>query len=155
MSLAQFKVEISGVGISQIPIGIANFRGVEAAPQNISRIVVADLERSGQFKQIESGVTLDENTRPDFVELKTLNIDAMVTGSISKLADGRYDVRYRLWDTVRQQDLGGQSFMAFTPDLRLVAHRIADQVYEKLTGHFFDPNHLRHQARPSLHALGR
>jgi TolB protein len=53
------------------------------------------------------------------------------------LADGRYDVRYRLWDVVRGaggQDLGAQSFAVSQADLRLAAHRIADLVYEKLTG---------------------
>jgi len=35
---------------------------------------------------------------------------------------------------VRGQDLGGQSYAVVTGDLRLAAHRIADFVYEKLTG---------------------
>lgn len=50
------------------------------------------------------------------------------------MADGRYDVRFRLWDVVRGQDLGRQSFVVTQGDLRLVAHRIADFIYEKLTG---------------------
>jgi TolB protein len=53
---------------------------------------------------------------------------------MSKLADGRFEIRYRLWDAVKSQELGGQSFVALPDDLRLVAHRIADQIYEKLTG---------------------
>jgi TolB protein len=35
---------------------------------------------------------------------------------------------------VRGQDLGGQSFAVTPADLRLAAHRIADFIYEKLTG---------------------
>jgi TolB protein len=57
-----------------------------------------------------------------------------VVGSVSRLADGRFDVRFRLWDVVRGQDLGGQSYAVAPADLRLAAHRIADFVYEKLTG---------------------
>jgi TolB protein len=53
---------------------------------------------------------------------------------VARLADGRYDVRFRLWDVVRGQDLGGQSYAVTQGDLRLAAHRIADFVYEKLTG---------------------
>jgi TolB protein len=53
---------------------------------------------------------------------------------VTRLADGRFDVRFRLWDVVRNQDLGGQSYAVPAGDLRLVAHRIADFVYEKLTG---------------------
>lgn len=43
-------------------------------------------------------------------------------------------MRFRLWETVRGEDKGGQSFVVTQADLRLVAHRIADYVYEKLTG---------------------
>ena len=131
---AEFKVEISGVGITQIPIGMSDFKGADSAPQRITQIIAADLDRSGQFKTSKPGIAIDENTRPDFTSIKTKNIDGLLTGSVTRLSDGRFDIRYRLWDTVRNQDLGGQSFIAFTPDLRLVAHRIADQVYEKLTG---------------------
>ena len=131
---AEFKVEISGVGITQIPIAVSDFRGQEASPQKIAGIITADLERSGQFKSSPTGVLLDENSHPDFNTIKQNNIDAVLTGSITKLADGRFDIRYRLWDAVKTQDLGGQSFIAMPGDLRLVSHRIADQIYEKLTG---------------------
>ena len=131
---AEFKVEISGVGITQIPIAISDFRGQDTAPQKIAGIITADLERSGQFKSSPTGVLLDENSHPDFNTIKQNNIDAVLTGSITKLADGRFDIRYRLWDAVKTQDLGGQSFVAMPGDLRLVSHRIADQIYEKLTG---------------------
>jgi len=131
---AEFKVEISGVGITQIPIAISEFRGQDAAPQKVAGIITADLERSGQFKSSSTGLVLDENSHPDFNTIKQNNIDAVLTGSISKLADGRFDIRYRLWDAVKTQDLGGQSFVAMPGDLRLVSHRIADQIYEKLTG---------------------
>ncbi|MCX7269891.1 MAG: Tol-Pal system protein TolB, partial [Burkholderiales bacterium] len=131
---AEFKVEISGVGITQIPIAVSDFRGQESSPQKIAGIITADLERSGQFKSSPTGVLLDENSHPDFNTIKQNNIDAVLTGSITKLADGRFDIRYRLWDAVKTQDLGGQSFIAMPGDLRLVSHRIADQIYEKLTG---------------------
>ena len=57
-----------------------------------------------------------------------------MVGSVSRLADGRFDVRFRLWDVVKGQDLGGQSYTVPQGDLRLASHRIADYVYEKLTG---------------------
>ena len=134
LARAEFKVEISGVGITQIPIAVSDFRGQEGAPQKISAIITADLERSGQFKSSPTGVLLDENSHPDFNTIKQNNIDAVLTGSVTRLAEGRFDIRYRLWDAVKSQDLGGQSFVAMPGDLRLVAHRIADQIYEKLSG---------------------
>lgn len=132
---AQFRVEVSGVGLTQLPIAVAPFKGDDVAPQHIGAIVQADLERSGQFRLIDaSGSGLDENSRPDFSAWRQKGSDSLASGSISRLADGRYDVRFRLWDVVRGQDLGGQSFAIPASDLRLVAHRISDYIYEKLSG---------------------
>lgn len=134
-TLAQFRVEVSGVGLTQLPIAVAAFRGQEAAPQKVADIVQADLERSGQFRSVDAaGAALDEGTRPDVALWRQKGADSLVTGSVNRLADGRYDVRFRLWDVVRGQDLGGQSYAVTQGDLRLSAHRIADYVYEKLTG---------------------
>jgi TolB protein len=134
-TFAQFRIEVSGVGLTQMPIAVATFRGEAQAPQKIASIVKADLERSGIFNAVDTtGVTLDENVRPDMATWKQKGADSLVTGSVTPLADGRFDVRLRLWDVVRGQDLGGQSFAVSASDLRLSAHRIADFVYEKLSG---------------------
>ena len=134
-ALAQFRVEVSGVGLTQLPIALAPFRGEAQSPQKISSIVQADLERSGQFRAVDAlGAKLDETSRPDVALWKQKGADSLVTGSIARLADGRFDVRFRLWDVVRGEDLGGQSYIITQGDLRLVAHRVADYVYEKLTG---------------------
>jgi TolB protein len=134
-ALAQFRVEVTGVGLTQLPIALAPFRGEAQAPQPVAAIVQADLERSGQFRSVDAaGAQLDETTRPDMAQWRQKSADSLVTGSVTRLADGRFDVRFRLWDVVRGQDLGGQSYIVIQSDLRLVAHRIADFVYEKLTG---------------------
>lgn len=134
-ALAQFRVEVSGVGLTQQPIAIAAFRGEAQAPQKIGAIVRADLERSGVFRSVDTaGVAADENTRPDLNLWRQKAADSLVTGSVTPLADGRFDVRMRLWDIVKGTDLGGQSYVVSPADLRLSAHRVADFVYEKLTG---------------------
>ena len=132
---AQFRVDVSGIGMKQLPIAVAAFRGEEMAPQKPGAIVQADLERSGQFRGLDAtGVMLDEAMRPDLTVWRQKGADSLLTGSITRLADGRYDIRFRLWDVVRAQDLGGQSYAVAVGDLRLASHRIADFVYEKLTG---------------------
>jgi TolB protein len=132
--LAQFRVEISGVGATQLPIAVVRFRNEEAGGQPIGSIIQADLERSGQFRGVEASGTLDENTTPVLPDWRARGADALVAGSVTRLADGRFDVRYKLWDVVRGVPLGGQSHAVPAADLRLAAHRIADAVYEKLTG---------------------
>ena len=132
---AQFRVEVSGVGLTQIPVAIAGFKGEDASVQKISAVIQADLERSGQFRGVDtSGSNLDDSSRPEFSQWRQKNADALLTGSVSRLADGRLDVRMHLWDVVRGQDLGSLSKAVVPADSRLAAHEIADYVYEKLTG---------------------
>lgn len=132
---AQFRVEVAGAGVTRLPFSTVRFRGNEAASEDMAAIVRADLERSGQFRFVEPAAAgLDESSRPDAAAWRDKGADSLVVGSVTRLADGRFDVRFRLWDTVRTQDLGGLSFPVGATDLRLAAHRIADHVYEKLTG---------------------
>ncbi|WP_119286331.1 Tol-Pal system beta propeller repeat protein TolB [Azohydromonas sediminis] len=133
-ALAQFRVEISGVGATQIPIAVARFRDEAAGGQPIAAIVRANLERSGLFRGVDAPGVLDETSRPVMAEWRGRAVDALVLGSVTRLADGRFDVRYKLWDVVKGEDLGGQSQAVVAGDLRLAAHRISDAVYRQLTG---------------------
>ncbi len=133
-ALAQFRVEISGVGARQLPIAIASFKGEGAGNAVTSAIVKADLERSGLFKVIAPAQPLDERSPLPQAEMKAAGADALLAGSIVRMADGTYDIRYRLWDVVRGQEHLARAVTVQSEDLRLAAHRVADEVYEKLTG---------------------
>lgn len=131
---AQLRVEISGVGASQIPIAVAQFANETIAPQKVTDIIKADLERSGVFRIVHTGSVMSESAEVKYDEWRGRGADALLVGSIQKLADGRFEVRYRLFDTVRSEQLSGQA-IAVRPDyLRLSAHKVADDVYEKLIG---------------------
>ncbi len=135
VSLAQLRVEITGVGSQQFPIAIANFARDGQIPAEIDAIIRADLSRSGLFRIVDAGATpLAENATVALPEWKARGADALTVGSASRLADGRYDVRFRLLDTVKQNQLDGLSYVSPASDLRLTAHRISDRIYEKLTG---------------------
>ena len=132
---AQFRVEVTGVGLTQVPVAVAPFKGEDIATSKISAIVQADLERSGQFRSVDAkGDLLDESSRPDMAQWRQRNADALVAGSVTRLADGRLDVRARLWDVVGGQLRGEYKEAVVASDVRLAAHRLADQIYEKLTG---------------------
>jgi len=131
---AQLRVETSGVGATQIPIAIAGFDDETLAPQQVTAIVKADLARSGYFKIIDTGNTMSETTPVNYGEWKAQGADALVVGSVQRLADGRYDVRYRLLDTVKASNLSGFGQVAGPDRLRVAAHKIADDIYEKLIG---------------------
>jgi TolB protein len=131
---AQFRVEISGVGATQIPVGVAPFRGEGSGNTATAAIVRADLERSGLFRVVAPGQALDERSPLPQAELKAAGADALLAGSIVRLADGSYDIRYRLWDVLRNTEHFARAVTVRADDLRLAAHRIADEVHEKLTG---------------------
>jgi TolB protein len=131
---AQLRVEISGVGANQIPIAIAGFAGETIAPQQITAIIKSDLARSGMFRIVETGDVMTETASVNFSDWKSRGADALVIGSVQRLADGRFDVRYKLLDTVRSTQLSALALAAQPQSIRVTGHKIADDIYEKLIG---------------------
>jgi len=134
---AQLAIEITGGGGNQIPIAIAQFAGEAQLPPAISDVVEADLARSGRFKTLYSPAQNPPLTEASTVDLgawRSRNADALVVGGVYPAAGGRYEVRFRLYDVPKQASLGGLSFTITRDQARATAHRIADFVYEKLTG---------------------
>jgi TolB protein len=131
---AQMRIDVSGVGATQLPIAIAGFASDGRVPQDVAAVVRSDLARSGAFRLVDPQITLSDTAPVDFASIRTRGAETFVAGSIARLADGRYDVRYRLYDAVKQTSIAGESLVAPEPDLRLAGHRIADAIYEKLTG---------------------
>ncbi|PUA16973.1 Tol-Pal system beta propeller repeat protein TolB [Glaciimonas sp. PCH181] len=131
---AQLRIETAGVGASQIPIAIAGFSNENLAPQQITAIIKADLARSGMFKIIETGDVLSDAAQINYGDWKSRGADALVVGSVAKLADGRYDVRYKLLDTGKSSQLSALALSSSPQYTRVSAHKIADDIYEKLIG---------------------
>ena len=131
---AQFRVEVSGVGARQIPVTIASFRDQDKAGVPVADIVRADLERSGLFLASAADTALDERSSVVLADWRARGADALLAGSVTRLSDGRFDVRYKLWDALKNEEVMGQSKVVPAADLRLAAHRVADEVHQRLTG---------------------
>lgn len=131
---AQLRVEVSGVGSTQLPIAVATFADEGLAPHEVSAIIRDDLARSGYFKLIEVGSVISETSPVNFGDWKSRGAEVLVVGSVQKLSDGRFDVRYKLLDTIKSSTLSGFSLAALPSNTRLTAHKIADDIYEKLLG---------------------
>src|SRR6266699_4102770 len=134
---AQLTIEIIGGGANQIPIAVLPFAGESALPQSITEIIEQDLSRSGRFRAIFVGGVSPlptEIAQVSFPEWKSRLADAMVIGQAQRLPDGKLEVRFRLLDVLKQSQIGGIAFTLTAAQTRLTAHKIADFVYEKLTG---------------------
>jgi TolB protein len=132
-AFAQMRIDVSGVGANQFPIAVATFRA-DGGPLAVDDVVRGDLLRSGAFRLVDPQATVADNATPDFAGLRGKGADSVLAGSVVRLADGRYDVRVRLSDVVRQTQIAAASFVAPAADLRFAGHRVADWVYEKITG---------------------
>jgi TolB protein len=134
---AALTIEIVGGGANQIPVAIAPFRAEDGLSQKITPVVMADLTRSGLFKIVDAGGMVPVPYEPEqvnFPQWRARGAEAVVIGSVTQMPDGRYDVRFRLMDVVKQTQLAGFVYFASPAQLRLTAHKIADVIYEKLTG---------------------
>ena len=131
---AQLTVEITGAGANRLPVAIAEFTGERGVAQALTLVMRADLERSGLFRLVDAGGPLGYGTTPPFEDLKTRGADAVAGGSVARAADGRYETQVRLSDVQKQAVLGTQAYLHTGDQLRATAHRIADFIYEKLTG---------------------
>ncbi|MFT4100936.1 MAG: Tol-Pal system beta propeller repeat protein TolB [Burkholderiaceae bacterium] len=131
---AQMRIDVQGVGATQYPIAIATFSTDGRVPQDVVAVIRSDLTRSGMFKVIDPQTTLNESANVNGADFRNRGADSVLGGSITRTADGRYEIRYRLTDVVRQTPLVAEAIIVNEPDLRLAAHRVADAVYEKVTG---------------------
>ena len=128
-----------------IPMFVPEAAGSEDLAARITQVVVDDLVNSGLFREIprEAHITRvsDFNTTPQFTDWSAINAQALITGSASATSDGRIVVKFRLWDVFANQQLGeGQQFVGTADGWRRMAHKVADQVYSRLTGEsgYFD-----------------
>ncbi|HQR04831.1 MAG: Tol-Pal system protein TolB [Proteobacteria bacterium] len=137
-ALAQLSIEITGAGANRIPLGVASFDGERIVSQALVSVIRADLERCGLFRLVDTGTSpIAENAGINFTDWRGRGADALAVGSVIPASEsGRYDTRFRLYDIQKQSVLtvGGYAHSAAPYQLRTTAHRIADTIYEKLTG---------------------
>jgi TolB protein len=137
MVYGAMEIQVIGGAATKIPVALVPFAGPADEPRPaLTQIVGDDLVRSGQFRLVETAGA-QRPTEPGQVDYKVWRgkgADALVIGQVIALPGGRFDVRFRLIDAVRQVQLAGFSYNVTPDQWRTTAHEIADVVYEKLTG---------------------
>jgi TolB protein len=130
---ASLDIEVTGAGEHQIPISVVQFAGEDQLLQSISPIIAADLQRSGLFRLVDP-----KNKSPH--ELKDVDysswteIDTLVIGNVVIKTNGHITVKFQLLDTVLQTKLIESVVTGSNSEIRALAHRIADLIFEKVTG---------------------
>ena len=135
LSMATLNIEIIGAGENQIPVAIVPFGGDEKIAQTLNEVVAGDLQRSGLFRLVDpTGKSPHEPAEVSYADWQVRGAEALAIGKIEVQPDGRIEARFRLLDVVKETELTGQAVSAGANQIRAIGHRIADLIYEKLTG---------------------
>ena len=124
---AQVQVALQGSGsANKFPIIIADFAGTNG--KEIADIISADLIRSGQFEVTRTqALTIDSNGTPNWAAISNLGATTVAYGSVNGTT-----ANYQLTDTALRAPLEAKNIT--DPQMRRLAHKIADAIYEKMTG---------------------
>ena len=139
-AFADITVEITKGGVARTPVAVVPFgwtgQGADM-PLDIAEVIAADLQRSGRFEPIPERNMLQKPTTGaelDFDDWSFVKAEAVVVGRVIQTGENAYDVSFQLFDVFRREQLVGYRIPASRGTMRIVAHRAADMIYEKLTG---------------------
>lgn len=145
---AQFEIDITQGNLEPVPIAVPDFLATDLQTQDIGKkiadVIRADLERSGLFRSLDPASFIETQAnidyKPVFPDWRVIKAEALVSGRIVKESPSRLRVEYRLWDVFRGEQLSGLRFAATPDNWRRIAHKVADSIYEELTGEtgYFD-----------------
>lgn len=143
------RIDITQGVIEPMPIAIPQFVAESAdavgLAAQMTQVIAADLTGTGLFREIprEAHISSVQNfgAPVQYADWKAVNAQALVTGAVSSDASGRLIVKFRLHDVFTGAELGeGLQFAGTTDGWRRIAHKVADQVYSRITGEepYFD-----------------
>ena len=136
-AFAVMEIQVIGGASIKIAVAMVPFQGAAGQPQlSLTQVAGDDLSRSGQFRLVETAGA-QQPTDPAQIDYKLWRdrgVEALVIGRVMSLPGGRFEVRFRLMDAIKQTQLAGYSYNISPEQWRATAHEIADVVYEKLTG---------------------
>ena len=145
---AELKIDITSGYSEPTPIGIIEF--ISTSPEEkmvskqVSNLIKDDLERSGLFRVIDPKAYIQKistiNIQPRFSDWKIINAQALIVGQSNIQSNGDIRIEFRLWDVFAEQQMAGWAFNTTRSNWRQISHRIADKIYERLTGEigYFD-----------------
>ncbi len=137
---AELQIQITEGVDKALPIAVVPFgwQGTGPAPPlDVASVVAADLARSGRFEPLDRKDMLQRPTTAadvDFGDWRLQRTDVLIIGLVVQSGPDQYDIQFQVFDVLRGEQLLGYRQPATAADFRRSSHRVADLIYEKLTG---------------------
>jgi TolB protein len=142
---AVLRLDVTQGNVQPMPIALPDFLGSDPSiAHGVREIIASNLQRSGLFAPIDQAAYIEKisnfDAYPRYPDWKQINAQALVTGRLSRLGDGRLGADFRLWDVFASAYIDGKSYQTPPDNWRRIAHIISDFIYERLTGEkgYFD-----------------
>jgi TolB protein len=141
IELTQGKIQPASVAIAPMLYSSNRaFRSLQLRNfvERIHKVILADFERSGLIKFIPRSLYVEDikafDHAPYFPDWHVVGARAVLITEIGIEDDNRFMLRVRLWDVVLKKTMIGLQYLADVEDWRVLAHKIADSVYSRVTG---------------------
>ncbi|HEX6997969.1 MAG TPA: Tol-Pal system beta propeller repeat protein TolB [Gammaproteobacteria bacterium] len=136
---AQLSITVTEYTERPLPIAIVPFgwEGQGEPAYDLAAVVTADLASSGRFAPLDPADMVSRPTQPvqvNFQDWRLLQVDNLVIGRLIEDGPDRFTAVFQLFNVLSGEQLLGFRLTAGRNDLRATAHRIADMIYEELTG---------------------
>ncbi len=134
---AALEIQVTGGVANRIPLALISFQSPADRPSPaLTDIIGQDLLRSGEIRLVDTD-NAQQPVEPGQIDYRIWQgrgAEAIAIGKITRLANGRFEIVFRLMDAGKQAQLAGLSMTVGPDQWRAAAHKIADVIYEKLTG---------------------
>jgi TolB protein len=139
MAHAELKIDITHGVTDPIPVAVVPFaRSVPGdGGLDVAAVVQRDLESSGRFRALERSRQPAQPTRAADVDAprwRAQQADYVVVGRIVAGAGGNVDLQFELVNALTGQVQLADRVEVPQASVRNGAHRVADRIYEKITG---------------------
>ncbi|AKK20354.1 Tol-Pal system protein TolB [Candidatus Liberibacter africanus] len=129
---------------SPASIAVTKFVSVDDLGGKLSEIITKDLQGSDVFNLISQSSFKQKITNPDsvlrFQDWQSIDAQVVITGRVIKEGKDRLRTEFRLWDIKDRKQIIGRKFFSSPANWRKIAHVIADEIYQNITGEKSDFN---------------
>lgn len=136
------RIDITKGVVEPVPLANPTLVGNDAMAREVGKEILSvinnDLQNTGLFRVIDQDAYIETITnakqRPKFSAWRQINAAGLLVGEVSSEGRGEIKVEYHLWDPYTESSLKSHVYQSKESQWRRIAHKIADDIYKRITG---------------------